>query len=100
LPDLTLYLHVDLDVATRRRAQRGGDAELFEVDDRQRRIARQYTAAIRRRAGHERIVRIDGNRPADEVTREALEAIFRVVGLRTGAGTRRRKTGRGRRGEG
>ncbi|MBX5483624.1 MAG: dTMP kinase [Myxococcaceae bacterium] len=80
-PDLTLFLEVDARTAARRRAVRGHDAELFEADERQRRIARQYRAAIRRRASSERIVRIDGGQPIEAVTAAALAEIERVLGV-------------------
>ena len=59
-PDLTLFVHVSPAVAAQRRAARGGAKELFEEDALQRRIARQYEEAIRRREAQEKIVRIDG----------------------------------------
>lgn len=73
--DLTLFVQVSPAVAARRRAGRGGEAELFEAEALQRRIARQYLAAIRRRARKERIVRVDGSGTPDEVTKALLEAL-------------------------
>lgn len=78
-PDLTLFIEVDVKTASRRRSLRGGEPEMFDADAKQRRIARQYRAAIRRRAGKERIVRIDGGLPVEEVTRLSLESIERVL---------------------
>jgi dTMP kinase len=80
-PDLTLFLDVDVRTAGGRRAARGEEEELFEADERQARIARQYLAAMRRRAGKERIVRLDGTASVDEVTRAALEVISGTLGL-------------------
>ncbi len=74
-PDLTIFLDVKLETAARRRAGRGGSQELFESDERQRRVIRQYAAAIRRLEKRERILPIDGDRSADEVASEVLEAI-------------------------
>ena len=62
-PDLTFFLEIDVDVAAQRRVRRGGDAELYEDELQQRRIARQYLAAIERREGNERIIRVNGARP-------------------------------------
>lgn len=76
-PDLTLFIEVDVAVAARRRVQRGGPEELFDATAKQRRIARAYLAAIRRRQAKERIVKLDGNAPPEEVTTRALEAIRR-----------------------
>lgn len=78
-PDLTLFIEVSAAVAARRRALRGGAEELFDADDAQRRIARAYRAAIRRRRTRERIVCLDGTAPPEEVTARALEAIRKVL---------------------
>ncbi|MFZ5468465.1 MAG: dTMP kinase [Myxococcota bacterium] len=79
LPDLTLFLEVDVQTAALRRARRGGAAELYDSEEKQRRIAKQYLAVIRRRAAKERIVRLDGSLPAAEVTRLALGAIRKTL---------------------
>ena len=80
-PDVTLFLEVPAKVAADRRRARGADAELFEADERQAKIARQYLAAIRRRSGKERIVRLDGSKPVEAVTQDALEVLRRTLGL-------------------
>jgi dTMP kinase len=91
-PDLTLFLEVDAKTASRRRSVRGGEAEHFEADARQVRIARQYLNAIRRRSSRERIVRIDGTQPVAQVTAESLEVLARTLGI---GGPRRRAGGAG-----
>ncbi len=91
-PDLTLFLEVDVGVAAKRRAARGAAQELYEADERQARIAKQYLAAIRRRSGKERIVRVDGTKPVEEVTQAALAVLDRALSLK---GTRARRKGRG-----
>ncbi len=78
-PDLTLFVEVAVKTASKRRSLRGGEPELFDADVKQRRIARQYLAAIRRRARKERIVRVDGSKPVEEVTRRSLEEILRLL---------------------
>lgn len=78
-PDLTLFIEVEAKTASRRRSLRGGEPEMFDADAKQRRIAKQYLAAIRRRSRKERIVRIDGSRNVDEVTRRSLQAIDRAL---------------------
>jgi len=67
-------------ICAKRRAARGGAAELFEEDALQRRIARQYEEAIRRREGQEHIVRIDGEQSVEAVTDAALARIHSVLG--------------------
>jgi dTMP kinase len=79
-PDLTLFVGVKPEVAARRRAARGAPAELFEADEAQRRIAKQYLAAIRRRAKRERIVHLDGEQSVEAVTAAALEEIRALLG--------------------
>jgi thymidylate kinase len=81
-PDLTLFLEVDPEVASKRRAARGGDAELFEDDRVQAKVAREYLRAIRRRARTDRVVRIAGGSTVEQVTEIALAAIRRRLGPR------------------
>ena len=79
VPDLTIFLDVKLAAASRRRAARGGSRELFETNERQRQVSRQYRAAIGRRAKRDRILVLDGGRPVGEVAAEAQEAIRQVA---------------------
>jgi dTMP kinase len=79
-PDLTLFVHVSPAVAAQRRAARGGAKELFEEDALQRKIARQYEEAIRRREAQEKIVRINGDQPVEAVTEAALAEIQAMLG--------------------
>lgn len=74
-PHLTLFLEVDAETALQRRARRGGDAELFEQEERQKAIIAQYDQIVSAHAKQERIARIDGTKPLDEVTRLALAEI-------------------------
>ncbi|XXF81044.1 dTMP kinase [Myxococcaceae bacterium GXIMD 01537] len=79
-PDLTLFVGVKPEVAARRRAVRGGPEELFDADEAQRRIAKQYLAAIRQRESRERIVRLDGEQSVEAVTAAALVEIRALLG--------------------
>ncbi len=79
MPDLTLFLEVDPDIAAERRARRGGAPELFDEDAQQRKISRQYQEAIRHRQRKERIVRIAGTLGIGEVTARALKEIEGVL---------------------
>jgi dTMP kinase len=78
--DLTLFLDVSPRVAAGRRKNRGGSAELFEVDALQRKIRRQYQKAISARARKERIVTLDGTASPDEVAAAILESVLKAVG--------------------
>ncbi|MFB1482185.1 dTMP kinase [Corallococcus sp. RDP092CA] len=78
-PDLTLFVGVDPKVAANRRAVRGGPAELFEADEAQRRIAKQYLKAITLRQKRERIVHIDGELSVEAVTDACLKEVRRVL---------------------
>ncbi|RKH73301.1 dTMP kinase [Corallococcus interemptor] len=78
-PDLTLFVGVDPNVAATRRAVRGGPAELFEADEAQRRIAKQYLKAITLRQKRERIVNIDGELSVEAVTDACLKQVRRLL---------------------
>jgi dTMP kinase len=77
-PDLTLFLEVKTQVAASRRGGRGGPAELFENDARQRKVARAYRESIRLRSRHERIVELDGSQSVDQVTEAAWQQIKKL----------------------
>lgn len=78
-PDLTIFLEVDATVAAQRRAARGGNPELFESDDQQARIAKEYETAIKSRGKGEKIVRIDGGQTPEAITEEALRALRPII---------------------
>src|SRR5439155_19420314 len=71
-PVLTLFIDVEPAVARERRARRGGPPELFDADERQAAAAARYRDLA---AKAERLLRVDGGKPVDEVTRECLAAI-------------------------
>lgn len=73
-PDLTLVIDVEADTAAARRAARGAAAELYEVDELQRRLAGVYRDAERLVPG-DRLVHIDGSADADAVFERVLEAV-------------------------
>lgn len=78
-PDLTLFVEVGVKVAASRRAGRGGAEELFEAEQQQRKIARQYAKAVALRQGKERIVTVDGERSPDQVTAALLSEIDKLA---------------------
>jgi dTMP kinase len=84
--DLTLFFGVAPEVAAQRRAARGGAAELFDADEAQRRVARQYGAAIRRRGAREHVELIDGSQSVEAVTEAALAQVRKVLARGAGRG--------------
>ncbi|WNG26399.1 dTMP kinase [Cystobacter fuscus] len=73
--DLTLFVQVSIEVAARRRAARGGPEELFDAEEKQRRISQQYEAAIALRGAREHVVRIDGDASVEAVTAACLTRV-------------------------
>jgi dTMP kinase len=73
--DLTLFVQVSIEVAARRRAARGGPEELFDAEEKQRRISQQYEAAIALRGAREHVVRIDGDASVEAVTAACLARV-------------------------
>ncbi|MEB2313559.1 MAG: dTMP kinase [Sorangiineae bacterium] len=72
-PDLTIVVHVSAELAGRRRAARGGAAELYEADELQRRLVEIYRDAERLVPG-DRLAHVDGTPGADEVFARVLAA--------------------------
>jgi dTMP kinase len=73
--DLTLFVQVSIEVAARRRAARGGPEELFDAEEKQRRISQQYEAAIALRGAREHVARIDGDASVEAVTAACLARV-------------------------
>lgn len=82
--DLTLFVEVSIEVAAKRRAARGGPEELFDAVEKQRRISRQYEAAIRLRGKRERVVRINGDQGVEAVTADCLAQVRKLLGRKPG----------------
>jgi dTMP kinase len=80
VPDLTLLLRVDAEVAARRRIAAGRAQELFEDLEMQRLVQLGYTDAIRRvTARGERVEVIDGHASPDEVHQAIVELVRSIV---------------------
>jgi len=73
-PDLTVLLDVPTDVAARRRSQREGPTERYEVDATQQEVAVVY----RRLAREAGALVLDGTRDRAEVTADVLAALAEV----------------------
>ncbi|MFL5318663.1 MAG: dTMP kinase [Myxococcaceae bacterium] len=78
-PDLTLFVGVDVETASKRRAIRGGDPELFDADEKQAKIREQYAEAIKLLQKKERIVHIDGTAGIDDVTDACWAEIAKLL---------------------
>lgn len=77
-PDLTIVLDVSAEVAERRRAQRGGPAELFEKTQLQQRLAHIYRQA-QNLVPSDRIVLIPGDAAVDRVEMAIWTAVRAVI---------------------
>jgi dTMP kinase len=76
-PTLTIVLDVPAEVAERRRAARGGEAELFERSELQRRLAEGYARAEGYLPG-ERVAHVPATGSVDEVAERVLDAVKRL----------------------
>lgn len=74
VPDLQIVFDVDADVARERRAARGGQAELYERDELQRRLASLYKnpEAL---APPGALIHVDAHLPISELTERIVERI-------------------------
>jgi dTMP kinase len=76
VPDLTVFLRVRAQVALRRRRAASMDAELYEVTDFQREVAKSYERALERvRAAGQRVVEVDGEAPVEVVADAVWAAV-------------------------
>ncbi len=73
-PDLTLVLDLVPEVAAKRRGGRGGEAELLERIDLQRRVRAQY-AKVPRVRPHDRIEVLDASRPIADTHAQVLALV-------------------------
>ena len=80
-PDVTLVLDVSPKVADQRRRARGGARELFDDADLQARLARAYREAESLVPG-DRVVHVDGDGTADQVTAAVIQALTPFVEAR------------------
>ena len=74
-PDLTILLDLAPEVARDRRAARGGEEELFEKLDLQRKVREQY-AKLGRVRPNDRIVTVDAGRAVDAIHAELLAHVL------------------------
>ncbi len=79
IPDLTLLLDVEPELAARRRAAAGRDEELFDQLEIQRRVARGYREIARELGEREPIEVIDGAASEDEVAARVAAAALEAL---------------------
>lgn len=79
-PDLVLYVEVPVEVAAQRRAARAGRADLYEVDDFQRRVAEGYARVSEWRPA-DPVRLIDGARDVESVAADCRRLVGPLVGL-------------------
>jgi dTMP kinase len=80
VPDLTVFISIDVATAEARRAARGLRADLFENRATQLSTKKQYAKAIAlRRSKKDPIVEVDGTLAVDEVTRSILDVVMPKV---------------------
>lgn len=81
-PDLTVFVHVPVDLGLQRIGARGSDREVYEKRELLERVEGNYERALSRLEGRgDRIARIDGSGSIDEVA----DAIWEHVRLMVGA---------------
>ena len=78
-PDLTIVLDVGAEVAAKRRAVRGGNAELYELGELQERLAEAYRRA-ETLVPSDRVVHVDGERDPGTVERDIYAAVLALRG--------------------
>jgi dTMP kinase len=82
VPDLVVVIDTPADVAARRRAKRGGEAELFELDALQARLAEAYLNAESYLGLGGHVVHVDGTRAEDRVFADVERAALELLASR------------------
>ncbi len=83
-PDLTVIVDVEAETAQRRRLQRGAAAELFEVPELQRRLAKIYRTA-EQLVPLDRVVHVDGEQDVASVAAAIWVEVSRLIGEKSSA---------------
>ena len=78
-PDLTIVLDVGASTAAKRRALRGGSAEIYELGELQERLAEAYRRA-ETLVPSDRVVHLDGERDPGTVERDIYAAVLALRG--------------------
>jgi dTMP kinase len=81
-PDLFVFLDVPTEVTKARRDANRADKEIYDGDDKQARVRRNYLEAIEfLKAQGENVVVIDASRGIDEVSADIKAQVFAVLGI-------------------
>jgi len=75
LPDVILYIDVDLEIMAERRAKRGGEPELYETTEYQKKVVDLYQFWWADCNSLENKIKIDGNQPLADVERDCWQAV-------------------------
>jgi thymidylate kinase len=81
-PDLFVFLDVPTEVTKARRDANRADREIYDGDDKQARVRRNYLEAIEfLKEQGERVVVIDASRGIDEVSADVREQVFSALSI-------------------
>lgn len=80
-PHLTIYIDMEPTVSMQRLAANRQHIEMYETLDNLKQVKAKYEEAFEKLKGKENVVRIDGNRPAHEVTEDILRLVSDLLVL-------------------
>lgn len=76
-PDITIFIDVSPEECARRRAAARASEDLYETLESARAIREQYFRAFELLADTERVIKVDGSAPMDEVAEAVWQALLR-----------------------
>jgi dTMP kinase len=81
-PDLFVFLDVPTEITKERRDKNRADKEIYDGDDKQARIRRNYLDAIEfLKSRGENVVVVDASRDIDSVSADIKEQVFAALGI-------------------
>jgi dTMP kinase len=80
-PHLTIYIDMDPAVSMQRLAANRQHIEMYETLDNLKQVKAKYEEAFEKQKGKENVVRVNGNRPANEVTEDILRIVSDLLVL-------------------
>jgi dTMP kinase len=82
-PDLNIFIDVPIEVCIQRLNQGRSSAELYETEENLKNVREKYFEAFEKMKGKEKILIIDGNRPADLIARDIWKEVSKKTELET-----------------